>query len=230
MVGHGSGVWPHSPARPLAPSIKWPSNTRPPPHPVPRMTAKSSFDPAPAPSIASDSARQLASFETRTSRSRAAVRSSWNGRPFIHTAFELRTTPFAGEIDPGMPTPRGPMLAGLVLDVRNEIANGADGAVVVAGVGTRMRSRTSMPSASSAAASILVPPKSIPICKPVRFSCLAPVRGTAPDTPPRSRRTLLTPPLVMPFPLSVLSGSNARRKARTRRCRCTRSWARRTRG
>ena len=45
-VAHGSGLWPHSPPRPLAPPSSRPWTTMPPPKPVPRMTPKTT--PAPA--------------------------------------------------------------------------------------------------------------------------------------------------------------------------------------
>ena len=63
------GLWPHSPAMPLGPAWTPPAKETPPPHPVPRMTAKTTFFPAAAPSVASETARQLASLATRTSRS-----------------------------------------------------------------------------------------------------------------------------------------------------------------
>ena len=78
----GSGLWPHSPARPLGPLSTRPCTTMPAPMPVPRMAAKTTSAPAPAPSVASDNARQLASLATRTgcaeqrlqvARQRAAV-------------------------------------------------------------------------------------------------------------------------------------------------------------
>ena len=65
--------------------------------------------PAPAPSIASDSAKQLASFSRRTWRAEAPrARSRSSGRPLSHVEFEFLISPVAGEIAPGVPTPTVP--------------------------------------------------------------------------------------------------------------------------
>ena len=71
--GQGSGVWPHSPAMRCGPRWTLPCMTMPPPQPVPRMTPKTTPKPRAAPSVASLRAKQLASFSTRTSRSRACA-------------------------------------------------------------------------------------------------------------------------------------------------------------
>jgi len=63
--------------------------------------------PAPAPSVASDSAKQFASFASRTGRSSARSRSACSGRPFSQVEFAFFTTPVAGEMTPGMPMPTG---------------------------------------------------------------------------------------------------------------------------
>ena len=68
-------LWPHSP-RDRGGGLRCtrPSTTMPPPQPVPRMTPNTTRYPAPAPSAASLSAKQLASFSTRTSRPSSARR------------------------------------------------------------------------------------------------------------------------------------------------------------
>ena len=61
--------------------------------------------PAPAPSAASLSAKQLASFSTRTSRPSAWLM-SWSKRwPFRPMELAFLTSPVAGLITPGMPIP-----------------------------------------------------------------------------------------------------------------------------
>ena len=84
------------------------SMTMPPPTPVPRITPKTTAPSRPAPSIASESAKQLASFAMRTSRPSARERSRSSGRPLRHTVLELRSTPPAAESAPGVPTPTVP--------------------------------------------------------------------------------------------------------------------------
>ncbi len=61
--------------------------------------------PAPAPSAASDSAKQLASFSTRTSRASSALMSRSNAWPFSAIELAFFTSPVAGLITPGMPMP-----------------------------------------------------------------------------------------------------------------------------
>ncbi len=79
----------------------------PPPTPVPRMAAKTVSAPAPAPSVASDTARQSASLATRTGRDRAAATSRSKRRPLRTTLLAFLTSPLVGEIAPGMPMPTG---------------------------------------------------------------------------------------------------------------------------
>ena len=71
-----------------------PSTTTPPPQPVPRITPNTVPWPAPAPSVASDRAKQLASFSTRTSRPSNALMSRSNAWPF--SAIELAFFTSAG--------------------------------------------------------------------------------------------------------------------------------------
>ena len=79
----------------------------PPPTPVPRITPNTTAAPAPAPSVASDSAKQFASLLMRTARASAASRSRASGWPLSHTELEPRSSPVARESDPGVPIPTG---------------------------------------------------------------------------------------------------------------------------
>ena len=72
------------------------------------MTAKTVSAPAPAPSVASESARQLASLVKAAGRPRRAVRSLSNGRPFSQVEFAFLIRPVAGEMAPGWLTPTVP--------------------------------------------------------------------------------------------------------------------------
>ena len=72
------------------------------------MTPKTTSAPAAAPSHASDSAKQLASFASRTLRPSTRSRSSRRGRPFSHVELAFFTRPVAGEMAPGMPMPTVP--------------------------------------------------------------------------------------------------------------------------
>src|SRR6266571_4189460 len=55
--------------------------------------------------VASETARQLASFAHRTSRPSARLRSLSNGFPIIHVEFAFFTKPVFVEMIPGIPTP-----------------------------------------------------------------------------------------------------------------------------
>ena len=61
-----------------------------------------------APSVASDSAKQLASLVIRTARPRRRSRSTPIGLSFRQIEFEPRSSPVAREIDPGVPMPTLP--------------------------------------------------------------------------------------------------------------------------
>ena len=89
----------------LRPSTVLPPTTTPPPQPVPRIAPNTTRWPWAAPSVASDRAKQLASFSTRSGRPRAASTSLSKAMPFSQTLLELRTSPVFGEIEPGMPSP-----------------------------------------------------------------------------------------------------------------------------
>ena len=87
------------------PRAPCPWTTMPPPQPVPRITPNTTSLPAPAPSAASLSAKQWASFWTRTSRPSSAAMSRSSACPFRTFEFAFFTRPVAGLIAPGMPTP-----------------------------------------------------------------------------------------------------------------------------
>ena len=72
---------------------------------MPRITAKTGEPPAAAPSVASESARQFASFPRRSSRASRADRLTPKARPLSHVELAFSTSPVAGEIVPGIPTP-----------------------------------------------------------------------------------------------------------------------------
>ena len=67
-VGQGSGLCPHSPAKALRPVQICVPSVMPAPQPVPKMAANATCVPADAPSTASLTAKQLASFSTRTAQ------------------------------------------------------------------------------------------------------------------------------------------------------------------
>ena len=76
----------------------------PAPVPVPRMAAKTTGAPAPAPSVASDSARQLASFINTTRWPTALSTSACSGRPFRQVELQFFINPAAVAV-PGVPMP-----------------------------------------------------------------------------------------------------------------------------
>ncbi len=65
-AARASGLCPHSPAIAFGPVSPRPSTTTPPPVPVPTITPNTTRAPAAAPSVASESAKQLASLAQRT--------------------------------------------------------------------------------------------------------------------------------------------------------------------
>lgn len=89
----------------FTPSINWPRTTIPPPTPEPRIAPKTTCAPAPAPSTASDSAKQLASLATLTGRSSAMARSSASVRPQSQVELPPCTTPVSRSTAPGTPMP-----------------------------------------------------------------------------------------------------------------------------
>jgi hypothetical protein len=88
----GISLWPHSPAIAFAPVQTWPSNDDAAADPGAEDHAEHEPVAAPAPSVASESAKQLASFSTRTSRASASAMSLANGCPFstVELAFLIR--------------------------------------------------------------------------------------------------------------------------------------------
>jgi hypothetical protein len=62
---------------------------------------------APAPSVASDKAKQLASLASRVGRLSALSTSRCNGRPISQVELAFLMRPVAGETVPGMPIPTG---------------------------------------------------------------------------------------------------------------------------
>ena len=102
-------MWPHSPAIAFGPVSTRPSTTIPPPVPVPTITPKTTRAPLAAPSVASESAKQLASFAQRTARPNAFARSRSKARPLSQVELAFFTRPVAGESVPGMPTPTVPV-------------------------------------------------------------------------------------------------------------------------
>ncbi len=75
---------------------------------VPRITPKTTSASRPAPSTASESAKQLASFATRTSRPRERSRSPFRSCPLSQVELAFFTRPVRRESAPGMPTPTVP--------------------------------------------------------------------------------------------------------------------------
>ena len=119
--------------------------------------------PAPSPSAASERAKQFASFAIRISRPSASRRSRSSRCPLreVELAFSMR--PLAGQIAPAVPMP---ILAHSPMDA----STGRTTATIASGVsrqeceGASRRRRSMMrPCASIATASVLVPPRSIPI-------------------------------------------------------------------
>ncbi len=90
---------------PFGPSTTRPSTTMPLPTPVPRIAPNTMRAPFPAPSAASESAKQFASLESRSSRPSAFSRSSFSGCPMSQVEFEFFTSPVTRESVPGMPMP-----------------------------------------------------------------------------------------------------------------------------
>src|ERR1019366_1271196 len=89
------GLAPPPPPNPFGPACTFPSTAIPPPPPAPRITANTSLAPAAAPSVASDTARQFASFAQRTGLPRATPKSRSSGRPFSHVELAFLTSPVA---------------------------------------------------------------------------------------------------------------------------------------
>jgi hypothetical protein len=104
-MAHGRGLWPHSPPIPRGPSTNLPLTTRPPPHPVPNITPNTIRAFPAAPSMASDKAKQFASFASRTGVASATARSRSKARPLSQVELAFCIRPVRGEIDPGTAIP-----------------------------------------------------------------------------------------------------------------------------
>ena len=74
------------------------------------MTPKTLRAPAPAPSVASDRAKQSASFAIRTGRPSASARSRSRARSLSQVELALRMRPVKGDREPGVPTPILPLV------------------------------------------------------------------------------------------------------------------------
>ena len=150
---------PHSPPTPPAPSTSRPLTSRPPPTPVPRMTANTTSAPAAAPSVHSESARQLASLARAMLWPRAACRSACSGWPLRHVELQFFIRPDRRDGVPGVPIPTGSWPDGSSRDTRVLIASIA--CSYPEGVSIRCRA-TSAPPGSRTTPSIFVPPRSMP--------------------------------------------------------------------
>ena len=117
---------------PFGPACTRPSNARPPPQPVPRITAKTMRAPAAAPSVASETARQFASLASRTSRPMATLRSFSNARPLSQVELAFLITPVAARTLPGIPTPHRSHTAELAFQMPDQVYDSGDGSVVIA--------------------------------------------------------------------------------------------------
>ena len=160
-------MWPHSPAMALAPTSIGRPTTIPPPTPVPRMTPNTLAQPAAAPSLASDKAKQLASLASRTARPSAASRSRPNGRPFSQVELAFLTRPVRGDQRCRECRPRRSCRPRARLrSPRTSVADRGDRRRIVAGRRGHPAARLDRAVASIAAASILVPPRSMPMRNP----------------------------------------------------------------
>ena len=179
-----AGLWPHSPAMRCAPCDA-------PAHP-PRCRRRSRCRgsrrtpprcPAPAPSGGlADSAKQLASFSTRTSRP-SARRESRGRRDGRSAPMELAffTSPVAGLITPGMPMPTlaAPPSSCSALAAPARRSPSIDRRHSPGGVGMRRRSSYRRRPAPATTISVLVPPRSMPMRKSLwrcRLSMDVPLR------------------------------------------------------
>ena len=127
----GSGLCPHSPPMALAPTSTCRSITTPPPVPVPMITPNTTRAPAAAPSVASDSAKQLASLAKRTGRS--SRRDSLRQRRAVQPGrIGVLDQPGRRRDRAGDPDADGAGLTDLLLDLAHEAGDRAQRARVVA--------------------------------------------------------------------------------------------------
>ena len=109
--------------------------TTPPPTPVPRITPKTLSHPAAAPSVASDSAKQLASLARRTGRPSAASRSRPSGLADQPGRIGVLDEAGARRERPGDTDADSHSGAELGLDPAHQRGHRRDGAGIVAGWG-----------------------------------------------------------------------------------------------
>ena len=162
----------------LAPPRICPSMAMPPPTPVPRIAPNTVLQPAAAPSIASDRAKQLASLARRTGRASAASRSPLQraadqpgGIGVLDQAGGRRdrarhADPDRGRLDRGRPDrgrPHRLRLAELLLDGGDDGDDRGDRGPIIPCRGRDPPAARIDPVASMAAASVLVPPRSMPM-------------------------------------------------------------------
>ena len=129
----GRALWPHSPPIAWAPASGLPSITSRRPRRCPGSRRTRRGQPRPAPSAASETAKQLASFDSRTSsRSRTRSRSRSSGRPFSRVELAFLIRPVAGEIAPGWPTPTRQRAPTLRFELAHHGGDALDGRLVAA--------------------------------------------------------------------------------------------------
>ena len=101
-------MWPHSPAIAFDAAEHLAADDDAAARAGSEITPKTTCAPAPAPSLASDSAKQFASLASRTGRPSARSRSCCSGWPMSQVELAFLTSPVAGDTAPGIPTPTVP--------------------------------------------------------------------------------------------------------------------------
>jgi TRAP-type C4-dicarboxylate transport system substrate-binding protein len=164
-TAQGSGLWPHSPARPLGPRSTRPCTAMPAPVPVPRMAAKTTSAPAAgavgrfaqgqAVGVVGQAHRRAAQAGLQVALQRLAVQAG--GVAVLHQPSGVRL--------PGvpMPTVNGPPAAGR--RPAHQAGQGVRMRVVALPGAWRCAGASLGPSARQQPASVLVPPRSMPSAK-----------------------------------------------------------------
>src|SRR6476620_11454240 len=116
---------------PRGPSSTLPLTTRPPPHPVPRITPNTVRAFSAAPSMASDKAKQLASLASRTGPPSAVARSRSKGRSLSQVELAFCIRPVWGEMETGNGDADGGLGSDVLHEPAGEIDNGHDSSRVV---------------------------------------------------------------------------------------------------
>jgi hypothetical protein len=159
-------MWPISPAPPRAPRQSSPRSTRPAARPVPRLRYDSDDVAGCSRRWKAPSAAALTSFSTRTGAPSRSARSAPSSRWSSPRLIAWVTRPVATSTAPGIPTPTvvKSRIASPLAAVSCAIASTVDATTARAPkpVGRRTRS-TTLPSSSTATASVFVPPISTPI-------------------------------------------------------------------